>query len=193
MQDCPQRYSWSSTDSCCAHDEREKSSGCYSSTCHQIPESKYGDALRHWCLAKLPRLHWYFIIFLDEHIFSPRWLTSSMTRPSPVTVKKHKTTPPTPCPTTQRMMSRSDLPHCLWQIFQPLSFSLWRHSDLEDKTLMLAVIPHNSFQIGEADWMTIQWLTENDFTNTTNWWMLSKVDTVFILWYCAHCYALWCV
>lgn len=107
--------------------------------------------------------------------------------------KTQNNPPPTPSPTTQRMMSRSDLPHCLWQIFQPLSFSLWRHSDLEDKTLMLAVIPHNSFQIGEADWMTIQWLTENDFTNMTNWWMLSKVDTVFILWYCAHCYALWCV
>lgn len=75
--------------------------------------------------------------FLDEHIFPPCWLTSGTTRPSLVTVKKGKNKllalPPT--------STKSDV--WLWSPtltvtdFQPLSFSLWRHSDLEAKTLML--------------------------------------------------------
>lgn len=156
-----------------------KSNNCSSSTCHQITESKYADTLWHGRLAELPLLRWYFIIFFRwTHLFpllAHQRHDSSISSRSQKKKPKQTPRPPTPPPHLPTS-TKSDV--SLWSPtltvtdFQPLSFSLWRHSDLEDKTLMLAAIPHNSFQIGEPDWMASRWRT----------WQTWLIDGCFPRW-----------
>lgn len=111
------------------------------------------------CKTALVALIFYHLFFRWTHLFlllaHQRHDSSILSHSQKKKAKQTARPPPTSTKSDVSLWS----PTLTVTDFQPRSFSLWRHSDLEDKTLMLAVIPHNWFQTGEPDWMTNQWRT----------------------------------